>query len=203
MENEMVLNEKVQGIVAGVARKYGEKFGIERSDLEQELWVKLLEESERSKKVVENPKLAARTSYNKAVDVYRYERRRWDSKADMVSDEAVSSMAREVVSTRNPMLAIDPFRQPESFLEIKSIVDEFEVGSKARQFVVIKAYIEGIFTLEEVEELEPELDSEKLETMENSEHRIARELGWSSSGSGSYRTLKKRVRKIVGSYFGN
>ncbi|AMM45017.1 hypothetical protein SP15_217 [Bacillus phage SP-15] len=201
MENlKEVFGEKVTQIVKGVSRKYGREFGIETSDLEQELWLKLLEISDGEK--VPNEKIVARTSYNKAVDVYRYERRRWDSKTDMVSDETVSAWAREIGNSRNPLMAERPFRQPEKFFEIKEMVEQFEIGSKERKFVVMKGYIEGVFELNEAVELEPTIDAERLVHMEDSEHRMARELGWSSSGSGSYRSMKKKARKIVRSYFG-
>lgn len=204
MENlKELFGEKVTEIVKGVSKKYGKEFGVEACDLEQELWVKLLEEADKNNGEMLNEKLVARTSYNKAVDVYRYERRRWDNKADMVSDETVSTWAREFCSLRNPMMAVDVFRQPERFYQVKEMVEQFELGSNERKFVVAKGYIEGVFDIQEVQELEPSVDSEKLEFMEDSEHRMAKLLGYSGSGSGSYRTIKKRARKIVRNYFGN
>lgn len=203
MENlKELFGEKVTEIVQGVSRKYGKEFGIETSDLEQELWLKLLEEADKNEGQMLNEKLTARTSYNKAVDVYRYERRRWDAKADMVSDETVSTWAREVCTRRNPMMAVDVFREPEKFFEIKEMVEQFEQGSRERKFVVMKGYIEGVFDLDEAFELEPTIDTERLEFMEDSEHRMSKMLGYSGSGSGGYRKVKKSVRKIVRNYFG-
>lgn len=203
MENlKELFGEKVTEIVQGVSRKYGKEFGIETSDLEQELWLKLLEEADKNDGQMLNEKLTARTSYNKAVDVYRYERRRWDAKADMVSDETVSTWAREVCTRRNPMMAVDVFREPEKFFEIKEMVEQFEQGSRERKFVVMKGYIEGVFDLDEAFELEPTIDTERLEFMEDSEHRMSKMLGYSGSGSGGYRKVKKSVRKIVRNYFG-
>ncbi|AMM44877.1 sigma-70 family RNA polymerase sigma factor [Bacillus phage SP-15] len=199
-----LFGEKATEIVRGVARKYGNpQLGIEACDLEQELWLKILEEVDKSGGQVMNARLTARTSYNKAVDVYRRERRRWDSKADMVSDENVSKWAMEICTRKNPMMAVHPFRQPEKFLEIKDMVEEFEVGSRERKFIVMKGYIEGVFELGEAVELEPSIDKERLIGMESSEHRMAKELGLSGSGSGSYRKLKRNVRKIVRTYFGD
>ena len=201
MENlKEIFGEKVTSIVKGVSRKYGREFGIETSDLEQELWVKLLETFDEEN--IANEKLVARTSYNKAVDVYRYERRRWDSKADMVSDETVSAWAKEISHRKNPMMSDNPFRDPVKFFEIKEMVEQFEEGSHERRFVAMKGYIEGVFELEEALELEPSIDADRLVNLDDSEKRMARELGWSGAGSGSYRSMKKRARKVVRSYFG-
>lgn len=198
-----ITDTKVSQIVKGVARKYGGQFGIDSNDLEQEVWLKLLEESNRSNpdKIL-NPRMTARISYNKAVDVYRKERRRWDSKADMVSDDNISKIAINIVTHKNHLMITNPFVSPEKALEIRELVDQFQRGTKERKFLVMKAYIEGVLEMEEVTELEPSIDPGRLAMMEDSEHRMARELGWSGSGSGSYRKLKKSVRRIISTYFG-
>ncbi|PJZ17830.1 hypothetical protein CEW46_32140, partial [Bacillus cereus] len=91
MTNQTISKE-VNKIVAGVARKYGEKYGMEVEDLQQELYLKLAEHGSLDS---EEGNLIARTCYNKAVDMYRFERRRYDSKAQYESDEAVAQTATE------------------------------------------------------------------------------------------------------------
>lgn len=195
---QVQIHEKVAEIVNGVARKYGRAYGLNVEDLAQDLWVKLLECG-----LLDTPNpnfdLIAKTCFNRAVDIYRFERRRYDRKGTYESEEAVAFSASEVTSgafSRNRA----SYRQPEKYIELVEMIELFEQGSRERKFVVAKAYYEGVISMREALEFEPSLTREALESLGDKEDTFAWILGLSACGSGSYRSLKRKIKARLQEY---
>ncbi|PJZ19792.1 hypothetical protein CEW46_21115, partial [Bacillus cereus] len=96
---------------------------------------------------------------------------------------------------------VNPYRGPEQAFQLKEMVNLFEVGSRERKVIVMKAFSENVYSMEEALELEPNLTSEDLMSLEpGKEYCFAQVLGWKGSNVGSYRALKKRIASTVSEY---
>ena len=154
-------------IVKGVARKYSvENFGVEREDLEQDLWVKVMELID-AKGGIEylDESLVAKCLWNVAVDKYRYHRRRRDSKAEYVEgteDDSDSTSAKAESIRLNSGHA---FQSAMDAIFIKETIDLFPKGSRETKYIITKLYMNGEIdpaTYDDDDELElPEDDTEE------------------------------------------
>ena len=182
-------------IVKGVAKKYSiENFGVEREDLEQDLWIKVLELI-NSCGGIENtdPRLVAKSCWNTAVDKYRYHRRRRDSKAEYLegteddSDLAITSNNIQNSKCRNCMDEI----------LIQEAIDLFPKGSRERKYVVTKLYMYG--------EIDPStyIGDDELELPEDdSEAAVLKLLGYKSKYPASWGAMKHKMRYEIYRYLG-
>ncbi|AWD93055.1 sigma-70 family RNA polymerase sigma factor [Bacillus phage vB_BceM-HSE3] len=192
--NEIPRN--IAEIVEGVASKYGNSFGMSKEDIQQELYIKLLETNLIDES---QPKLVARTCYNKAVDIYRYERRRYNSRTSYEGDELASKLeSTSVVNTS--FKRVNPYLSPEKHYQHLEMIDLFEQGTRERKVIVIRYYQSNIFDLEECLVFEPSLTEEMLLELKDTEGSIAQALGLKGCNSGSYQSVKKRIRLVVRDY---
>jgi len=190
----VVAIQAVAKIVNGVAAKYSKAYGIEKEDLVQELWLKILE----SGSLNSDANLIARLCYNRAIDIYRYERRRYDSYAEYNSEVDYDRKNPPAISSRFHQ----PQMTPESYMEVIEIIDLFPTGSRERKFVVLKAYLAGVLSRKKSMELEPSITDELLDKLEDKEDSIAYAVGIRGCHSGSYRTLKNRVKARLKEFLG-
>lgn len=186
-------------IVRGVARKYSvENFGVERDDLEQDLWVKVMEivNSKNGDVELVDEALVAKCCWNVAVDKYRYHRKRRDSKAEYTEGTEEDDKASNNSSSAS-FSSSHCFQSATDAIFIKEAIDLFEVGSKERKYVVTKLYMNGEIdpeTFEGEDELElPEGDTEK---------DILKILGYSSHYPASWNSIKNKMRKKIYTYLG-
>lgn len=184
-------------IVKGVARKYAvENFGVEREDLEQDLWLKVCELTKGGTEFPDEG-LVAKCLWNVAVDRYRYHRRRRDSKAEYLEgteddSDATSKKAEEIRLNSGRC-----FQSPMDAILIKEVIDLFPKHSKERKYVVTKLYMNG--------EIDPSTygDDDELELPESdSEADIMRLLGFKSGRPGSWTSRKNEIRRIIYRYLG-
>ncbi|WJZ23445.1 sigma-70 family RNA polymerase sigma factor [Listeria phage LIS04] len=198
-----IVNDQVTKVVKGIARKYGSAYGMDAKDIEQELWLKLLEErAKSSSEKLPHMGVIATTGYNKAVDIYRKERRRWDSKTGIFNDDEVTQARLDTTHQRSTMMAINPFTDIVIHAELKDAIGTLKSGSRERKYIVMKGYVRGVFDIEEAIELEPSVDAQQLRSLQDSEHRLAKALNLCGANSGAYRTLKKNVKNVMKNYFG-
>lgn len=198
--------ERFSGIVNGISRKYSSQW-VDAEDLAQEIWLKTLEESKRCGETLD-ARQVARMGFNKAVDVYRYERRRYDSKAEFLDeiDEGGSSGATE------SKLSHSTFTTGQSTAEVKEIINLFEKGTNERKYVLVKAYLFGALDPDIdnqlVNEAEPEMnkiptmDADSSENARLSDDLLAREVFGQKSGgkSGSFCAMKRTVKSTIKEY---
>lgn len=183
-------------IVKGVARKYAiDNFGIERDDLEQDLWVKVFEvinanggiESEAV-----NGKLIAKCCWNEAVDKYRYHRRRRDSKAEFTEGSGEDSDSAVSI---NSSLFHSKFKTGYDEMVIKEVIDLFPRGSKERKYVVTKLYMYG-----EIDETD--VDDELEMPVDDREESVIKLLGYKSKYPASWGAIKGEMRNKIYRYLG-
>ena len=130
--------EQFKRIVEGVARKYGSIY-VDREDLEQELWIVVLEKIRDfggADKV--DPRFIARCCYNKAVDFYRYSRRRKDSSARLIEE-----MGENEDNDAESNIPYSTFETGYDRVILREIIDLFPQGSRQRKYVVTKLYMYG------------------------------------------------------------
>lgn len=191
--------DQFRGIVEGVARKYASKY-CDREDLEQELWVVVLEliQAHGGEQNVD-PRLVAKSCYNKAVDFYRYHRRRKDSTVRMIeeseSDDADMSWHGEQAESSNGFM-IGKGRTGQEEVVIKEVIDLFPPESRERKYVVTKLYMYGEIDkgtgLADVLEL-PEDDTEEA---------IIKLCGFKSRYPASWGKMKYGIREKIYRYLG-
>lgn len=183
--------EQFQQIIEGVARKY-KSIWVDRADLEQELWVTVLEKIEEfgGAENLDAP-FIAKCCYNRAVDYYRYNRRRADSKArlieEMESDDDNSSEAELMHSN---------FDNGMDRVVIKEVVDLFPLQSRERKYVVTKLYMFGLIS--EADRLPDKLEMPEDDT----ESGVLKLLGYKSRYPQSWGKMKYQIRDTIYRYLG-
>lgn len=183
--------EHFKRIVEGVARKYGSIY-VSREDLEQELWVVVLEKIRDfggADKV--DPRFIARCCYNKAVDFYRYSRRRKDSTARLIEE-----METGDDDSAEDNIPLSTFDSGYDRVVIKEVIDLFPQGSRERKYVVTKLYMYG--EISEADGLPDELEMPEGET----ESDVLKLLGYNSRYPASWGKMKYQIRDTIYRYLG-
>lgn len=187
-----------EGIIKGIARKYTvDNYGVEYDDLCQDLWVRVLELIEACGGIENtDEKLVARVCWNKAVDKYRYHRRRRDSKAEYIeaSDRDIDTWDSLSKGQRDyfESLHCEKFSRGIDLVFFKEVIDLFEIGTKERKYVVLKLVNSGVIGADDLDPWDraivgiPETEDE-----EGYIHMI----GYTSHCPGSW-TCKKREMKV-------
>lgn len=197
---------KVTEIISGVARKYGSIY-VNSEDLENDLWVHILTISKRYGGIENMPlKLIAKSCFRKAVDSYRYNRRRKDSTATLYEDsgdvlrEEGELSAKDIGNSTVDAFGGTPKSKFDSGYErlvIKDAIDLFPKESRSRKYILSKLYIYG--ELDNESELLKE-DFPKFQK-EPTEKEILKELGLNSY-SGSWVTEKHLIYEKICEYIG-
>lgn len=183
--------EQFKRIVEGVARKYKSIY-VDREDLESELWIVVLEKIRDfggADKV--DPRFIARCCYNKAVDFYRYSRRRKDSSARLIEE-----MGEDEDSEIESKIPHSSFESGYDRVVIKEIVDLFPEGSRERKYIVTKLYMYG--EISENDGLPDELEMPAGDT----EADVLKLLGYNSRYPASWGKLKYQIRDTIYRYLG-
>lgn len=190
-EDEQML--KIKEIIEGVARKYSAQSNyIEYDDLHQELWIvalKLIRDCGGVQNT--NPKLVARSCFNKAVDYYRFHRRRYDSKAEYL-EESGDSLTEKLSS---PRMVAEKGLNVDGVLTVSEIIDLFPKDSRERKYVVAKLYNEGL--LENLD-IPDELGLPSGDT----EGDFVRYIGYNSPRPASWGKKKYYMKRAIYEYLG-
>lgn len=188
--------EKCKEIVEGVARKYASKW-IEREDLEQDLWVVVMELINNCGGI-ENTDLPliAKSCYNRAVDSYRYNRKRYDSKVRLIDESESDDGEYSAGGADQSAYYTAKTRTGYDEMILHEVIDLFPQGSRQRQYVVAKLYffgeIDESFGLEDRLEL-PEGDNEA---------DFVKLIGFKSRYSSSWGKMKYEIREKIYRYLG-
>ena len=183
-------------IIKGIARKYESKW-VDREDLEQDLWVRILtliSDCGGIENVDEN--LVARIAFNKAVDIYRYCRRRYDSKAEFI--EGSSSEYDDAPGPDYFDRIKQTFSKDSDVMMFKEVINLFPMGSKERKYVVMRLVNSGVL---DIEYLDAQDILENLEIPEKDiEEYYIRCLGYKSHAPGSWIVKKRNIRAEILKY---
>ena len=165
---------KFSNIVCGIAKKYSTTKYLNREDLENDLWVKVFQMLKDFNYDVDSmdPNWVARCCYNQAVDLYRKNRYRYMDKVcrfdeSFVHEDADSDSSQHhektAISSTLDKLPHAKFHSPDDDLIYEAIINLFEKGSKERNYVISKMFMNGLIPLDRryMEEfIMPEDDSE-------------------------------------------
>lgn len=197
--------DNITDIISGIARKYASKW-YDEDDFRQDLWVKILKVIEDSGGIENvDESLIAKVAFNKAVDLYRYNRRRYDSKAQYIENFDNDADAHDVGNALGDLNAGDylekisssRFEKGIDILVIKDIINRFEVGSRERKYVVLKLVNYGVIDLKFLDERDQKI-FEKLNG--DNEEDYIRSLGYKSHCPGSWTCKKREIERIIKVY---
>lgn len=188
--------KKVEEIVKGVARKYASKW-IEQDDLEQDLWVVVMELI-NGHGGIENTDLPliAKSCYNKAVDAYRYHRRRYDSKVRLIDESESEDGEYSASGADQASYFTSKNRTGYEELILREVIDLFPEGSRQRKYVVAKLYSYG-----EIDESFG-LNDELVLPEGDNEADFLRLIGFQSRYPASWGKMKYEIREKIYKYLG-
>jgi len=185
-------------IVKGVARKYESKW-VDREDLEQDLWVRILELIDDCGGIEHtDEKLVASVAYKKAVDVYRYRRLRYESNVQFIdkfsSEEDNPNYNPGGRSYDSDKIAYPTIDRDEDVVLYKEIVNIFSKDSRERKYILIKLVNHGVLDREYLDE-----DDNLLAEIPDgdTEADILRLLGYKSRCPGSWTVAKRSMRQAI------
>lgn len=183
--------EQIERIVKGVARKYASIY-VDREDLEQELWLVVCQRAQDFGGMENlDPRFVARCCYNKAVDFYRYSRRRKDSTARLIEE-----MESDDDSCADDNIPRSTFDTGYDRVVLREVIDLFPQGSRERKYVVTKLYMYG--EISEEDGLPDKLEMPAGET----ESDVLKLLGYNSRYPASWGKLKYQIRDTIYRYLG-
>ena len=192
--------KQFEDIINGVARKYfsygkqGAKY-LSQEDAVQELWVRILELI-RDCGGVENTdaNLVARIAYNKAVDLFRFHQRRYDSKAEFFEGNEYEWDHSDRVPDYFEALYSDKFIKGYDLVLYKEVIDLFEIGSKERKYIVLKLVNSGLL---KKSDLDPWDRAEVAIPEREDEESYIHELGYKSHAPGSWIVKKRNMYTMI------
>lgn len=188
--------EKCRKIVEGVARKYASKW-IDREDLEQDLWVVVMELINGCGGI-ENTDLPliAKSCYNRAVDSYRYNRRRSDSTVRLIDESESDDGEYSAGGADQSAYYTSKARTGYEEVILHEVIDLFPKGSRQRKYVVAKLYSFG-----EIDESFGLEDKLELPAGDNEEDFL-RLIGFQSRYPASWGKMKYGIREKIYKYLG-
>lgn len=153
-ENDEKLLEKYSRIVKGVAKKYASKW-VSREDLEQVLWIKVLEVVKDCGGLENtNQSLISRCCFNKAVDFYRKSRKDYETNGSL--EVELERPEGQLEYDEGKLLANSRFtnESQQVYMLVKEVVNLFPEGSKERKYVEMRLYNAGLLDSELFGEVE-------------------------------------------------
>lgn len=187
---------KVDEIIKGVARKYASKW-IEQDDLEQDLWVTVMEliNGHGGIEHTDLP-LIAKSCYNRAVDSYRYNRRRYESKARLIDESESEDGEYSAGGADQASYFTSKSRTGYEEMVLREVIDLFPEGSRQRKYVVAKLYSYG-----EIDESFG-LDDDLVLPEGDNEADFLRLIGFQSRYPASWGKMKYEIREKIYKYLG-
>lgn len=185
---EQEYQQKLASMIKGIARRSAPKlFSRDVEDIEQDLWVKVLE-AEKRKGGQLDLNLAAKICYDYVKDMIDYDQRRNHDTIDTTSDEFVNH------ATENPSEGTIDKGTYDSDILIRDLYNKFPEGSKERIFLDFYGNMTGD---------NPNDRAVPASTRSNdgySENALAQMLGYASSASGGYRKFKEKMKNYIADY---
>ena len=138
---DCTLMEKFGKIVKGVARKYHSKW-VNGEDLEQELWIKVLEMIGDSDGEDLDANLVAKACFRRAVDYYRYCRRRYEANCSYDAwTDAGDELGQEVDYSK--LLKTHNLVKDTELVTVREVLELFPEDSKERLYIEMKLFYYG------------------------------------------------------------
>lgn len=189
-------------MVKGIARKASNKLpNRDTDDIEQDLWVKILDAEERKGKSLD-PGLAAKICWDYITDMQRQDIRRQSHIAMDVDPEFIDYLDTSDSDDEGGKSAPSPVgakRDNGDYLAdiaIRDLYDRFPIGSKERMYLDFWGNATDVMPNDR---MVPDASRQKDGYSENT---LAKMLGYASQASGGYRKFKKKMQDIVRDYLG-
>lgn len=180
---------KYQNIVKGVARRYAGPFGMTYDDIEQQLWENLIYKVNVKGKTL-TPGLVGRMCYDKAVDIYRHQRKYYDSTCSIAGQDYYT-FEEESGSNQSSKIQSVKLKGYDDIEVILNVINLYEKGSKERTYIVSKLYNEGLID-KEIMDIDDELITPKDGDTESDYQGL---LGFNNRKlSGSWISKKNKMR---------
>lgn len=191
--------ENFTRIVKGVAKKYASKW-VDREDLEQTLWVRVLELINDCGGIeYTDESLVARVCWNRSVDKYKYDRRRYESKAEYIEGTEEKYDNGSLGTTYFEALKSDKFLKGYDLVLIKEVIDLFDIGSRKRKYAVMKLVNYGVLNVLDLDPWDRALvEIPKTEDEEGYIHC----LGYKSHCPGSWTCQKREMKEAILKFLG-
>lgn len=206
--------EKYEKIVRGIAYKFSVNENMtrySREDLEQDLWLKVVEISENG---TADEKLVARCLWNHVTDKYRFHRRRALTQipahsqellevndSSETSETADSSLMNVVTDADSDWIVRWKPMETMDYTLIHQTIELFEVGSKERIYAIAKLLDEGLLDLDD--KYASEVKDEYLKLDNYKEANFCSLLGYNTKKvSGSWLSKRKAMRQTIASSLG-
>ena len=131
---------KYDNILKGVAKKYGKTFCCDKDEIYSELCLKILKLGRANGWENLNSNLVAKIAYNRAVDIYRKNRREWDK------NHTVSSIDEVDPNSINSSLYSKLGNTSEADISVlcSQILERYPRGSREEMYLIIKLVDNGV-----------------------------------------------------------
>ena len=178
---------KYETIIRSIAGKYGRDWCLSFDDVYSELCFKILTLGNENGWETLNKSLVAKVCYNKAVDLYRSAKRRWQKE---ISETAIIS------DVENGSSKIGTPEEAEQLLLISQFVKMYKPESRERKYLVIRLVSEDILPEEYALEIGIQVPAGKIQ-----DWKISEMLGLSPR-SKSFERMKKALHEELVDYLG-
>lgn len=189
-------NQEFYDMIKGIARKASKKlYNRDVDDIEQDLWVKVLETEERKGKELDAG-LAAKICWDYVTDMQRQDIRRQNHVAMSYDPEILDDLLDDEQSSAGASSRRDN-GDYDSDLAVQELFDKFPIGSKERMYLDFWGNASGVMPNDRAV-------PDPTATGQNryNDKALAKMLGTTQSNR-SYRKFKQKMQDIVMDYLGN
>lgn len=190
MPDNKTYQQELVKMIKGIAKKVSPKlFSRDTEDIEQDLWVKVLE-AEKRKGHQLDLNLAAKICYDYVKDMIDYDMRRNHLSSDSIegtSDSEDQSGDKIIGATQDK-------GNYASDIDLKDLYNKFPEGSKERIFLDFWGNKSGAVPNTNV------IPEKSRENDGYTEGALAKMLGFASASSGGYRRFRDKMKGIISDY---
>lgn len=185
-------------MIKGIAYKASKQlFDRSPEDIEQDLWVKVLETDKRKGYEIDL-KLAAKVCWDYIKDMIDYDQRRSHSSIDLSGTDEASGAIEGDEGTDFLGITQDKGKY-DSDIVLKDLYDKFpDPKSKERIFLDFWGNASGAHPNKNPNAL-PEVSKQQDGYTESA---LAKLLGFGSSNHSSYKTFRRKMRNLIADYYG-
>lgn len=180
-------------MVKGIARKASkELYDRDVDDIEQDLWVKILDTEERKGQELSQG-LAAKVCWDYVTDMQRQDIRRKDHIAMSYDPEIVDDLDGDQFSGIGSKRDQGDY---DSEVALHALYDKFPIGSKERMYLDFWGNASGAMPNTRV------IPDSNRSNDGYSEKNLAKMLGFAGQADRGYRKFKKKMKDIILDYLG-
>lgn len=182
--------EELASMIKGIAKKASRQlFSRDTEDIEQDLWVKVLE-TEKRKGGPLDLRLAGKVCWDYVKDMIDYDQRRNHYNVDLSGTEDNEQADNDFLG-----LMADKGNYVSDIM-VKDLFNQFPIGTQERLFLDFWGNASGAMPNDRA------VPPPNRSNDGYSESSLAKMLGYASASSGGYRKFRDKMKKIISSHFG-